>query len=297
MTTITDARSARTAKAAYDQDGWYQQPETLDPALLAALKDSVERISAQDRPEVVREHGTDVVRAVHGCHRFDEVCEQAVRHPLLLDLACELIGGPVYVYQFKVNLKQAFEGASWPWHQDFAFWHREDGMAAPDAVSIAVFLDEVRPTNGPLELIPTSHRLGLLGPDAAGPGAAGPSGDWRRHVSADLEHTVPADLAEALAAEHGRKVATGPAGTCLAFHPSIVHCSSDNRSPDRRAVLLITYNSVANAPANPTRPAFLVDRDTTPLAYRAGTAQPRPASNSRSEAPTDSSSSSASAVS
>jgi ectoine hydroxylase len=57
----------------------------------------------------------------------------------------------------------------------------------------------------------------------------------------------------------------GPAGTLTAFHPNLVHSSSDNLSPDRRAVLLITYNAVGNAPIQPTRPDFLVDRDATPV--------------------------------
>ncbi|MFC5673512.1 hypothetical protein [Streptomyces incanus] len=44
-----------------------------------------------------------------------------------------------------------------------------------------------------------------------------------------------------------------------------MHSSSNNMSPDRRALLLITYNAVANAPEKPTRPEFLVSRDTTPV--------------------------------
>ncbi|MDX3226218.1 hypothetical protein [Streptomyces sp. ME19-01-6] len=33
-------------------------------------------------------------------------------------------------------------------------------------------------------------------------------------------------------------------------------------------MLLITYNAVDNAPANPTRPEFLVSRESTPLTPR-----------------------------
>lgn len=249
---------------AYERDGWYEFPEPLDADEVARLRASVDRISREDRPEVVFERDTRTVRAIHGCHRFDEACARLVRLPRLVGLARALLGGPVYVYQFKINLKQPFEGAAWPWHQDFAFWHREDGMPRPDAVNIAVFLDEVHETNGPLQVVPGSHRLGLIGP-ADGPGPA-PSGDWRRHVSTDLEHTVPRETAETLAREQGRHLMTGPAGSCFAFHPSLVHSSSNNLSADRRAILLITYNSAANAPAHPVRPEFLVDRDTTPVA-------------------------------
>lgn len=252
------------ARAAYEQSGWYELTQTLEPPIVDRVRDSVTRISAQRRPEVVFENGSGVVRAVHGCHRFDQSCAALVRLPRFVALAEALLDGPVYVYQFKVNLKQPFEGKAWPWHQDFAFWLREDGMPTPNAISIAVFLDDVHADNGPLTLIPGSHRLGLLDRDAAS--NSQPSRDWRRHVSSDLEYTVDDARAGTLAADLGQHVAVGPRGSCFAFHPSIVHSSSNNRSPDRRAMLLITYNAADNAPSNLTRPEFLVDRDTTPVA-------------------------------
>jgi ectoine hydroxylase len=261
--TLTEARSA------YDRQGWFRAPELMGEEMLATIRTAVEAISGQERPEVVYEDGTDVVRAIHGCHAFDDVCARLVRLPALVDLAEALVGEPVYVYQFKVNMKQPWEGRAWPWHQDFTFWSREDGMPAPDAVNIAVFLDDTHDKNGPLQVIPGSHRIGIVGEDG---GATGATGDWRMHVSANLGHTVSADAAAALERSLGRQQIVGPAGTVCAFHPSIVHSSSNNASDDRRALLLITYNAVRNAPENPTRPEFLVNRDTTPVARLASSA-------------------------
>lgn len=252
-----------TARTAYEQSGWYELTHTLELPIVDRVRDSVARISAERRPEVVFEDGTNLVRAVHGCHRFDDACAALVRLPHLVALAEALVGGPVYVYQFKVNLKQPFEGRAWPWHQDYGFWLREDGMPTPNAVSIAVFLDDVHAGNGPLTVIPGSHRLGLL--DGGAAGGSEPSRDWQQHVSAALEYTVDEARIEALTADFGQQLAVGPRGSCFAFHPSIVHSSSNNHSPDRRAMLLITYNAVDNAPSNLTRPEFLVDRDTMPV--------------------------------
>lgn len=58
---------------------------------------------------------------------------------------------------------------------------------------------------------------------------------------------------------------TGDPGFATAFHPCVIHSSAPNLSPDRRSVLYITYNATTNAPAAPSRPEFLVDRDTTPV--------------------------------
>ncbi|WP_231607960.1 phytanoyl-CoA dioxygenase family protein [Streptacidiphilus albus] len=250
-------------KSSYERDGWFQSPQSLDPEVIDRLQAAVASLSALRRPEVVHEQGTDTVRAIHGSHLFDEACARLVRLPALLELAEEVLGEPVYVYQFKVNMKQPREGAAWPWHQDYAFWSREDGMPEDRAVNIAVFLDDVHELNGPLVVIPGSHRLGLVDDDPAAVRAE--SGDWHNHVSADLEHTVPAERAEELARAYGTATAVGPAGTLYAFHPTIVHSSSNNLSDDPRALLLVTYNAVSNAPLRPQRPDFLVCRDTTPL--------------------------------
>ncbi|AJT69273.3 hypothetical protein T261_7676 [Streptomyces lydicus] len=263
---MTDTiRTSESIRSSYERDGWFLSPEVLDKEVVARVTARVEAMGAQERPEVVYEEGTRTVRGIHGCHLFDDVCRRLVRLPALLGLAEEVLGEPVYVYQFKVNMKQPGEGAAWPWHQDFAFWSREDGMPADKAVNIAVLLDEVHEKNGPLRIIPGSHRQGLIEAEAEETHREG-GGNWRKHVSADLEHTVPDTRAEALAEESGTTLAMGPAGSLYAFHPTIVHSSSNNLSADRRALLLVTYNAVSNAPERLSRPEFLVSRDTTPLA-------------------------------
>jgi len=251
--------------ADYAAHGWSGLPARLGPDRVAELRAAIERISAQDRPEVVHEAGSSVVRAVHGCHRHDDGCARLVRHPALVDAAEALLGTPAYVYQFKVNLKQPRLGAAWPWHRDYPFWRTEDGMPEPRALTIALLLDDVDSTNGPLTVIPGTHLLDV--PERVGAGEA----DWRSHVSADLPHRVDGAVARHLAEAHGTVELTGPAGTLFAFHPNLVHSSAENRSDRGRALLLITYNSVTNAPRSPTRPDFLVDRDTTPVTRLAST--------------------------
>ncbi|MEV2254435.1 phytanoyl-CoA dioxygenase family protein [Streptomyces sp. NPDC050147] len=251
--------------AEYEENGWCRSPFRFTGPAVNVLRDSLDAVCRRGGPEVVHEKGSKAVRAVHGCHEFEEAYAMLVRHPYLLALAEALTGTPVYVYQFKVNLKQAREGQAWPWHQDFAFWNAEDGLPSPAAVTLAVPLDDVHENNGPLNLIPGSHRLGYLGPGKVTPGDRS---DWRRNFDADPEHTMEADRARELIDSFGSTRVTGRAGTIQAFHPNLVHSSSDNASPDRRALLMVSYNSVDNAPPHPTRPEFLVGRNTDQLKPR-----------------------------
>jgi ectoine hydroxylase len=261
---MTDtAASLARAGADYRRQGWRVRADPLPPDLLARLRTAIEGICAADRRESVYEENGVALRALHGCHRYDDVCGALVRTPALLDLAEELVGDKVYVYQFKVNIKSPRQGRRWPWHQDFAFWALEDGMPAPAAVTVAISLDEVHAGNGPLTVLSGSHRLGIVGSD--GPEALGSEGTWSDHVSAKLAHSIPDERAEVLAERFTAHRLLGPAGTISAFHPSIVHSSSDNTSADRRTVVFVTYNSTRNAPRHVTRPEFLVDRDTRPL--------------------------------
>lgn len=265
MSVFTDSNAGLDLlKSHYDEDGHCVLPYRFSDESVDLLRQRVAEISSQTRPEVVHEKDSALVRAIHGCHEFDEVCAALVSHPTLVRIAEGLIGGRVYVYQFKVNLKQAREGAAWPWHQDYAFWREEDGMERPDAVNIAIPLDDVHEDNGPLLVVPGSHSLGLF--DL--PERSEENSDWRQHVSNDLAYTVSTERAERMIAERGRAWILGRAGSLHAFHPSIVHSSSNNSSEDRRALLLITYNAVDNAPRNPVRPPFLVGRDTRPIQPR-----------------------------
>jgi ectoine hydroxylase len=258
-------RGTDVAKAVdtYHRQGWVVLDHRVAPDLLAELRQAIERICRMVRPEVVLEDDGETIRALHGCHRFDDVCDRLVRHPLFVDLAEAAVGDRVYVYQFKVNIKSPREGKRWPWHQDFAFWSVEDGMPNPDAVNVAINLDDVHEHNGPLTVLSGSHRLGLIG--AAAPAAGEPGTDWRAHVSANLTHSVEDAVAREIAVDHPPARILGAAGTIGVFHPSIVHSSSDNLSDDRRTMLFITYNSVSNAARHVCRPSFLVDPDTTPV--------------------------------
>ena len=74
----------------------------------------------------------------------------------------DLLQEKLYMHQFKINGKMAFEGDVWQWHQDYGTWFNDDLMPSARAMNVAIFLDEVTEFNGPLLFIPGSHKKGII---------------------------------------------------------------------------------------------------------------------------------------
>ena len=68
----------------------------------------------------------------------------------------------LYMHQFKINGKPAFDGDVWQWHQDYGTWQNDDLMPTERAMNVAIFLDDVNEYNGPLMFIPGSHKRGVV---------------------------------------------------------------------------------------------------------------------------------------
>lgn len=156
--------------------------------------------------------------------------------PRLIAIARNLLGGDAH--PFRATLFDKSPDANWlvAWHQDtalpleshvdapgWASWSEKQGVlyahapahALDRVVALRVHLDDSTEDNGPLRVIPDSHRDGVM-TDA--------------QVSA--------------------RAARGPVATCLvarggvvAMRPLIIHASSKANAPQARRVLHIEYAS------------------------------------------------------
>ncbi len=245
----------------YDEEGFLFLPSVFAAQEVDALRAATGDLAAIDHPSRVLEKDEQTVRALHGCHLYSDTMGRLTRLPRMLRPAEQILGDPAYVYQFKINFKAAFGGDVWKWHQDYIFWAKGDGMQRPDCVNVMLFLDEVTEFNGPLMLIPGSHRHGLVDVAPAG------SGGWKDNVSADLTYSLSRDVIAGMVREAGIVAPKGPRGSVLVFHPNLAHGSTPNLSPWDRTMMIVTYNSVNNVPVpvGPPRPDFLVSTDTRPL--------------------------------
>src|SRR5712672_3047188 len=149
----------------FDRDGYLFFENLFSKDEIRVLTDEVPNLYAQRRPENVREKTGDVVRTNFSAHLYSYPFAKLARHPRMVEPIKALFGEDVYMHQFKINGKQAFDGDVWQWHQDYGTWQADDDMPAPRAMNVAVYLDDVNEFNGPLYYIPGSHKVGKL--DAA----------------------------------------------------------------------------------------------------------------------------------
>ena len=237
----------------FESDGYLIMPDLFSFEEIAVLKYQASNIFAQRRDENVREKDGHTVRTSFATHTYNEVFAKFVCHPRVLEPAEQLLAGQVYVHQFKLNAKAAFAGDIWQWHQDFGTWHRDDAMPEPLAMNLAVFLDEVNEFNGPLYLIPKSHKNGVL-----------KAGHDTLTTSYPL-WTLDENQIRKLVEQGGIIAPKGAAGTGFFFHSCLVHASPPNISPWDRLIVYLSYNNVKNYIRQFKRPEWIAHRDFTPL--------------------------------
>jgi ectoine hydroxylase len=236
----------------FDQQGYLFLPDCFSDEEMAVLRAEAENIYKTERKEVWRE-SSGAPRTAFAAHTYNEAFRILGAHPRLVKPVEQLFGEKLYMHQFKINAKAAFEGEVWQWHQDYGTWARDDGMPQPRAMNIAVFLDEVMPINGPLMFIPKSHKHGTL-----------QAGHDKQTTSYPL-WTLDKDTVTRLAKEGGIVAPTGKPGSVLMFHGNLVHASPPNITPYPRKIVYLTLCAVSNHITKFTRPEWIAHRDFTPI--------------------------------
>ncbi len=256
----------------YARDGYHFAPALFSSQETEQLLAEVRRLAEtaeRGTPGVVIEPGERAVRSLFRLHRTNERIRQVCQDPRLVHFARQVLGSDVYVHQSRVNFKPAFDGKEFFWHSDFETWHLEDGMPRMRAVSVSINLTENTEFNGPLMVVPKSHRHYVR---CAG---ATPEKHYEKSLRRQ-EYGVPSrEAMEQLVKAGGIQAPKGPPGSALFFECNLMHGSGGNLSPFPRTNLFIVYNSVENGVTDPfgglpPRPDYLAERTVTPVDQLAG---------------------------
>lgn len=257
--------------SSFDENGFLQLPDLFSQDEVKEMMDELGRLSAQ--PEVRRDERTivepdsDEVRSIFEIQAVSELLANVTADPRVANAARQLLGSDVYLHQTRINYKPGFRGKEFYWHSDFETWHVEDGMPTPRAVSASIALTDNHEQNGPLMIMPGSHKTYVVCVGET------PEEHYKQSLKKQ-EYGVPDDKSLTVLAErHGITSFKGRAGSVVLFDSNCMHGSNGNITPFPRSNVFAVYNSVENTLVEPfgpetPRPLFIASRDFTPLPQR-----------------------------
>lgn len=212
--------------AFYRENGYLLVENAITSAQLDRLREIAYRwidgsrtvTESNDVYDLDEGHGPDRPRLtrVKLPHRQDPAYWAVLKNSAMTEVLNDLLGPDTALQTSKLNTKAPGGGAAVEWHQDWAFYpHTNDDMLA-----FGLMLEDVTLENGPLQVIPGSHR----GPVLAHTNAEG--------VFCGAVDPDDPDF-------HGETAVTltGKAGSMTVHHVRTLHGSAPNMSDRDRLIV------------------------------------------------------------
>lgn len=221
---------------AFWRDGFILVEDAVSPQQLNDLREEFAGWVAESR-----EHDDDYGETQDGRARFDlepghsaekpalrrvqspeevsDVFLDAMRNARTVDMVADLIGPNLKFHHGKVNSKQPGAATTVKFHQDFPF----QLMSNDDLITALLYVDDVTLENGPLEVVPGTHKGPLY--------SLWHNGVFTGAVSDDVYEKYKQDIVKS----------TGKAGSVCLMHSSLLHGSAPNLSEKSRTLYIATY--------------------------------------------------------
>ncbi|MBX2835961.1 MAG: phytanoyl-CoA dioxygenase family protein [Gammaproteobacteria bacterium] len=154
---------------------------------------------------------------------------EAMKNNGALTLLTELLTPNIRFHHCKINSKLPGAATAVKYHQDFMF----EPHTNADLATVLFFLDDVTLDNGPLEVVPGSHKgeLHSLWHDGVFTGAVGSTVEKNAQAA-----SIPC---------------TGKAGDACIMHSRLLHGSAPNRSMGSRTLFICCYAAADALPLSP----------------------------------------------
>lgn len=213
--------AAQTASLVVDFAAWVEQSRDHTEAFGETL-DHRPRFDL----EVDHTSARPALRRVSSPVEISDAYLASMRDSQALDAVADLIGPNVEFNNSKINSKQPGSPTHVKFHQDFMFQPHSN----EDLIAVLFFVDDVSLENGPLQVVPGSHR--------------GPLFDhWHDGV---YTGAVSADVASA---HRDKAVAIhGAAGSACLMHTRLLHGSAANQSDRPRTLFIAEYRAEDSKP-------------------------------------------------
>ncbi|WP_343079060.1 phytanoyl-CoA dioxygenase family protein [Ostreiculturibacter nitratireducens] len=209
----------------YDENGYLMVEDVVTAGQLAELRrityDFIEKSRNVTESNGVYDldegHSADAPRLtrIKLPHKQHPYFWDLLKNSAITEVLTELLGPDTMIQTSKLNTKAPGGGAAVEWHQDWAFYpHTNDSMLA-----FGLMLEDVTEDNGPLMVIPGTHKGPLLSHMANGVFAGAIDPD------------------DPLFEKEKAVTLTGRAGSMTVHHARTLHGSAPNMSDRNRLIL------------------------------------------------------------
>ncbi|MFZ4450863.1 ectoine hydroxylase [Salibacterium aidingense] len=250
----------------FEENGYLLFEKLFNDDEVSIMKSELQRTmdynKERDADDVIKEPGSNEIRSVFEIHKDSGFFQALAKNERIVKAAQQILGSQVYITQSRINFKPGFKGKEFYWHSDFETWHQEDGMPDMRAVSCSIILTDNYEFNGPLMLVPGSHKWFVSCPGAT------PEQNYKSSLKKQETGVPDNDSMSWLVDQADGRIdrATGPAGSVLFFECNTMHGSAGNISPYPRSNVFFVFNSIENKLQEPfsgqdARPEFLANRE------------------------------------
>ena len=220
------------------RDGVLMVENAVDPVQLQNLKevfagwveesrthtdDYGETLDGRPRFDLQPGHNAQqpALRRIQSPEEVSDVYASTMRNANTVDFCTDLIGPNLRFHHGKVNSKLPGTATQVKWHQDFLF----QPMTHHDMITCLLFLDEVTLENGPLEVLPGTHKGPLY--------SHWHNGTFTGAVDDGVIEPQKDNIVKC----------TGQAGAVCLMHVNLLHGSAPNLSDKPRTLYITTYYS------------------------------------------------------
>ena len=199
-----------------DLDNWVEESRQYD-APFGEMQDGRPRFDVQPGHSAEKPALRRIASPEEISDRYLDVLYQGP----LVEAVADLLGPDLRFHHAKLNSKLPHSGTVVNWHQDFTF----DPHSNDDCITAMLFMDDVTSENGPLRIVPGSHREAL-------------HSLWHNgQFTGAVDDVVAADC------EQRAVECKGVAGSLCLMHTRCLHGSSENLSESPRSLYIATLTA------------------------------------------------------
>ncbi|WJH32805.1 phytanoyl-CoA dioxygenase family protein [Paenibacillus sp. CC-CFT747] len=223
-------------KLTEEQIGFYREngyltglPPVFTGDKLTELQQGYKRIAGLLQED---ENPSDIMQ----WHRTSRWLYDVAVEPQLLDYVESLLGPNFYLWGSEFIVKAPHSPKIVPWHQDAYYWP----LSPHNTVTVWIALWDVDEENGAMQVIPKSHKAGII-----------------KHRLAGDDSVLSFELEQGRFSTEDAVTMSIPAGGCSLHDDAIVHGSSGNDSDRWRVGYILRYSATEVRCDLERNPAFL----------------------------------------